>query len=63
MQSISIPNQLKLNLQMLPYLIEQHANGQSSLDEIASSYRADDHQTTFKNIEDVKALKAVLLWN
>ncbi|KAJ6099701.1 hypothetical protein N7467_001236 [Penicillium canescens] len=55
----SIPGKI---CRMLPYIIEQHANGQFPYENV-SIYPVKYYETAFKDIKDGKALKAVLLRN
>ncbi|KAL2823565.1 chaperonin 10-like protein [Aspergillus cavernicola] len=46
----------------LPYLIEQHAKGLFPLEELVTYYPVNEFERAFKEVQEGKALKGVLIW-
>jgi Zn-dependent alcohol dehydrogenase len=47
---------------MIPYLIEQQANGKFPLEKLITYYKVDEHRKAFSDVAATKVMKAVLLW-
>lgn len=47
---------------MIPWLIEQHAKGNYPIEEMMTYYDYKDYEQAFADLENGKAIKAVLKW-
>lgn len=47
---------------MIPFLIQQHADGRYPLEKLITYYNAEDFQTAFSDTEKGVTIKAVLKW-
>lgn len=49
-------------MQLLPYLIEQHSQGNFPVDKIIRVYDGKDYAKAFEDVKQGKTIKAVLKW-